>query len=62
MIDKNIDSGFRETMAERSNGRDQQNDVSQTRKANQKYVLNVDLGDVWRLSHFTMRVQLQSPP
>ena len=53
MIDKDIDSGLGITTSESSNGGDKQNHVSQTRKANQENLLELDLGDVQGPGHFT---------
>jgi hypothetical protein len=46
MIDKYLDRRFRVAVPESANGRDKQDHVSQTRKANQENLLELDLGDV----------------
>jgi len=53
MIDKDLNYRFRVAISEGANGRDKQNHVSQTRKANQENFLELDLGDVKRTGHFT---------
>ena len=53
MIDKHLNCGFRVAISESANGRDKQDHVSQTRKANQENLLELNLGDVWGPGHFT---------
>ena len=53
MIDKDLNCRFRVAISESANGWDKQNHVSQTRKANQENLFELNLGGVWRTGHFT---------
>jgi len=53
MIDKDLNFRFWVAIAEGANGGDKQDHVSQTCKANQENFLELNLGDVWALGHFT---------